>query len=116
MTSILSFYECKRCSYKCTRNSDMIRHLNRKIKCPRSIEALKYSEDEIYNLSLINNKIKKNVNNDEIIPKKKDLSKKVLNICNICNICNKSFTRLDNLMRHEKKICKKTNNLELITY
>ena len=31
----MSYYECKRCSYKCNLKSDMKKHLERKNKCHR---------------------------------------------------------------------------------
>ena len=75
----------------------MKRHLERKVKCARNIESIKYNDEEIYNLSMVIHKNEK-IDNDK--PIKKDL---------LCIYCNKSFTRLDNLKKHEKNICKLKN-------
>jgi len=93
----MSYYECLRCKYKSLRNSDMKRHLERKVKCARNIESIKYNDEEIYNLSMVIHKNEK-IDNDK--PIKKDL---------LCIYCNKSFTRLDNLKKHEKNTCKLKN-------
>lgn len=95
----MSYYECKRCNYKVRRNSDMKRHLDRKIKCPKNIESYKLTDEEIYDLSMIINKDNKIKN----IIIKKD---------NICQYCSKVFSRLDNLKKHEKSSCKKNILLE----
>ena len=95
----MSYYECLRCKYKSLRNSDMKRHLERKVKCPRNIESIKYNDEEIYNLSMI---IHKNEKIETVKPIKKDL---------LCMHCNKSFTRLDNLKKHEKSTCKFKNKI-----
>jgi len=75
----------------------MKRHLERKVKCARNIESIKYNDEEIYNLSMVIHKNEK-IDNDK--PIKKDL---------LCIYCNKSFTRLDNLKKHEKNTCKLKN-------
>jgi hypothetical protein len=75
----------------------MKRHLERKVKCARNIESIKYTDEEIYNLSMV---IHKNEKTESDKPIKKDL---------LCIYCNKSFTRLDNLKKHEKNICKLKN-------
>jgi hypothetical protein len=76
----------------------MKRHLERKVKCARNIESIKYNDEEIYNLSMVIHKNEK-IDNDK--PIKKDL---------LCIYCNKSFTRLDNLKKHEKNTCKFKNS------
>ena len=40
-------YECKRCFYNTQLKSDMKRHLNRKIKCPRILESYKYNDKDL---------------------------------------------------------------------
>ena len=144
----MAFYECARCNYKVRRNSDMIRHLNRKTKCIKKLESYKLSDEEIINLSMIlhkdNNeniyKIKLNIDNNNLnneikieneIENKnvkiKDESKKnidkiieITNKNNICEYCNKTFSRYDNLKRHQKNFCKnnesenETNNIQNI--
>lgn len=142
----MAFYECARCNYKVRRNSDMIRHLNRKTKCVKKLESYKLNDEEIINLSMIlhkdNNenisKIKLNINdnnlnnkieneNENKYEKNKDDSKKnidkiieITNKNNICEYCNKTFSRYDNLKRHQKNFCKnneseiETNNIQNI--
>ena len=43
-----SFYQCARCNYKTKKHIDITRHLDRKIKCKRSVESLSMSDEEIY--------------------------------------------------------------------
>lgn len=64
----MSYYECRRCLYKTKQKIDMSRHINRKIKCTRSLESYKYTDDELNILSL--QIIKKNNNeNNQGTPK-----------------------------------------------
>ena len=120
-------YECKRCFYNTLLKSDMKRHLNRKIKCPRILESYKYNDKDLEELSLTptknkegvkielsNNKILenikenikldddvKNINNfDDILKYIKD------NKCKKCFYCNLEFTRYYDLKRHIKENCK----------
>jgi len=101
----MSYYECYRCKYRSKRNSDMKRHLNRKVKCPKNIEAYNYSDEEIMNMSMVlhydelyvdcHTQLAENNNLEE------DLQK------NICTYCSKIFSRPDNVKRHQKNFCKK---------
>lgn len=70
----------------------MIRHLNRKIKCIKNMDAYKLLDDELYELSLTLHKITDN---------EKEYSKEYK-----CNNCNKLFSRQDNLKKHFKVTCK----------
>lgn len=88
----MSYYECARCNYRSKRNTDMIRHLNRKIKCIKNMDAYKILDEELYELSLTLHKI---TDND------REYSKEYK-----CNKCNKLFTRQDNLKKHFKVTCK----------
>ena len=49
----MSYYECKRCNHRTKQKTEMTRHLNRKIKCVRSIDSYKYTDNEINDISLI---------------------------------------------------------------
>ena len=100
----MSYYECVRCNYIVIRNSDMVKHLNRKLKCNRNMASYKYSDEEIITLSLT---IKKKVNIET-----KNIIKKPIT----CNDCGKIFTRIDNLKTHQKNSCKKIikNNIQNI--
>lgn len=90
----MSFYECARCNYRARRNSDMLRHLTRKIRCPKNIDSYKYSDEEIHNLSMT---LQKNMDN--------------IDICKLhCENCLKTFSRSDNLKKHMKTSCKKNQN------
>ena len=77
----------------------MKRHLNRKVKCPKNIEAYNYSDEDLYNLSFIVH------NEDQIICN--NLEEDVGKI--LCNYCFKPFSRPDNVKRHQKNFCKKIN-------
>jgi len=83
----MSYYECKRCNFRSKQKTGMIRHLTRKNKCIKNIQSYKYSDDDLFNLSL--NLIKEDeLNNDSL---------------NKCNLCNKNFSTKGNLKKHIKK-------------
>lgn len=88
----MSYYECIRCCYRSSKKIDMVRHLERKIKCPKIIDSYKYSEDDINKLSLTIHKI--NDNSEKFI----------------CKYCTKTYTRKDNLNKHVKTTCKNSIN------
>ena len=81
-------YECKRCFHKTKQKIEMIRHLNRKNMCIRNgVEAMKYTDVELYNLSikkLSTKKDKKSEDHDKFI----------------CEKCNLTFHNKSNLNRH----------------
>ena len=79
-------FECIRCGYTTNKKSSIIGHMNRKKICDRLLESLKYSDEEIYNLSLIRKKDRENSENK----------------CKYCNkiYCNKYF-----LEKHIKDYC-----------
>ena len=130
-------YECKRCFYKTLLKSDMTRHLNRKMKCPRILESYKYNENDLEILSLTRGEISNSLKNEQIIDipknnKKEDIIEKIENdINNInkiddlliyisvhkikkCIYCDAEYNRFYELQRHIKKSCKKINfNLKL---
>lgn len=117
-------YECKRCFYNTLLKSDMKRHLNRKIKCPRILESYKYNDKDLEELSLIPNKNKEDMkielSNDKIFDNIKENIKLEDNIKNInnfddilkyikdnkckkCFYCNLEFSRYYDLKRHITK-------------
>lgn len=91
----MSYYQCKRCKFTSKFKNDMRRHVSRKIKCGKDLDAYNYSDDELSKLSLIKIVIKEETN-------KKNLT---------CNYCNKLYSRLDSLNRH-KLSCKNNENSE----
>ena len=85
----MSYYECKRCNHQTKQKNDMKKHLNRRIKCAKTIEAYKYNDEEILKLSMTN------MNGDESINKLE------------CSNCKKIYSRVDSLQRHQRLHCKK---------
>ncbi len=81
----MSYYQCRRCKFTSKFKNDIRRHLNRKIKCGKELDAYNYSNEKLYELSLIKIVIK-----DE--EDKKNLT---------CINCNKIYSRLDSLNRHK---------------
>ena len=123
-------YECKRCFYNTQLKSDMKRHLNRKIKCPRILESYKYNDKDLEELSLTPNKSKENLktelSNNKILENIKEnikIDSDVKNInnfddilkyikdnkCKKCFYCNLEFSRYYDLIRHIKENCKMFN-------
>jgi len=88
-----SYYECKRCFYQCYQKNDMIKHLNKKKLCIRLFESFKYSDEDLYNLSII-----------RIYPNQNELNKDIQ-----CENCLKYFGSKNNLLRHNKTPCKKVS-------
>jgi len=84
-----SYYECKRCFYKCYQKNDMTKHMNRKILCDRVIDSFNYKDEDLTNLSLTR------IQNEFIENK------------NLCNYCSKTFSSKINLEKHIEKTCKK---------
>lgn len=89
----MSYYECKRCKFTSKFKNDIRRHLNRKIKCGKDLDAYNYSDTELHKLSLIK----------KVIKEEEDKIKLT------CIHCKKIYSRLDSLNRH-KSNCKKINN------
>ena len=87
----MSYYECKRCKHKTKQKIEIQRHLQRKMKCLRELDSYKYSDEDLYNLSMEKIKFDKPSNKSETEF--------------ICNICDKIFSRKFNLDRHAQK-CK----------
>jgi len=72
----------------------MTRHLNRRNKCIKNIVSYKFSDQELYNLSLIPVHKPIEIEEDSSI---KDET--------LCTRCNKRFSTKGNLMKHLKKKC-----------
>ena len=93
MNTTLSYLECKRCSHRFSKKSDMLRHLDKKNLCVRNVESYKYNDEDLNNLSLIRI-YTKNIKNT------------------ICSTCNKDFSCSSSLKRHSKK-CSISSNLPI---
>jgi hypothetical protein len=105
--NIKMYYECKSCFHITKQKIEMIRHLNRKNKCIRkNIDSIKYSDSEIYELS-----IEKKYNDDDKINNNDKNDIKF-----ICIYCNISFHNKSNLNRHlQNKKCMIINkNINII--
>ena len=85
----MSYYQCQRCNFTTKQKTGMIRHLSRKNKCVKNIKAYKYTDEEIYNMSL------------RIIRDNNDYTLDILH--NKCTLCNKVFSTKGNLKKHLKK-------------
>jgi hypothetical protein len=84
----------------------MKRHFERKFKCIKNIDAYKYEDEELYNLSMI--KIKNDNYPEELLSTKKADSidkntEENIDIKHICEQCNLMFQNKSNLNRHLKK-------------
>lgn len=95
-----SYYECKRCFYKCYQKGDMLKHLNVKILCDRIVESFNYCDNELKDISL-----------RRIYPNKIDDSK------NKCSECGKCFSYAKTLNKHQnnckyKKIIKNNEKIK----
>jgi len=107
----MSYYQCKRCSHTCKQKIEMIRHLERINKCKKNVLSCNYSDQDIYDKSLIkikyisikNNLINKNndnINNNNIINNPnntKDENIIITNNDNIININNDNNINKNNL-------------------
>ena len=95
-----NFFECMKCQYQTNKKCHMLDHLNRMNKCKSNkIELFNYTEEEIYQLSLV---------------RKKDREKK----SNLkCNFCKKIYSTKYTLEKHQNKcktknLCIKNENIE----
>jgi len=84
-----SYYECKRCFFKCYQKNSMKKHLEKIKTCDRTFDSYKYKDDELYNLSLTRIY---NINKNSV-----------------CEICNKEFKNIFTLKRHQSILHKSDN-------
>ena len=90
----MSYYECKRCNtFRTKYKQNMITHIDRTRKCPKTAIAYNYTDEELYNssLKLIECKSDDSYDKEELL----------------CEYCKKYFSRKDNLIKHQKNIIKK---------
>ena len=86
----MSYYECKRCNtFRTKYKQNMITHIDRTRKCPKTAIAYNYTDEELYNssLKLIECKSDDSYDKEELL----------------CEYCKKYFSRKDNLIKHQKK-------------
>ena len=112
-------YKCKRCNYETNRYSNIVKHINIKKQCNRTIESYKYSCDQILILSLlpyINNNIiiKENdldylKDSNEIVKHKDELFLILDNVdknkVKICNYCSKKYKKIIDIKQHILTSC-----------
>lgn len=98
---------CFRCNYKTEHKASMYTHFIKTVKCPLSVNSLKYTEDEIvkYSLCQLNNhnklllnknKYKINKTTDEFIKEMKNIYKEKRRVCNYCNCTFSKYKDLEN--------------------
>jgi hypothetical protein len=107
-------YDCYRCFYKTNQYANIIRHINKKKQCSKTIDSYKYSDDQILILSILPHYSNKVSIKDEEIKKyeksnilhlnKEDLLNNIADInkngIKKCKFCNKDFDKSDDLKKH----------------
>jgi len=104
-------YICKKCSYKTKLFSDIVRHINRKKTCCKTIDSFYYSEEDLIKLSLIQyNNDNQNIDTSLLQNKNKNIIKKEKlfellksiekNKLKECPLCNESFCKIIDLKNH----------------
>jgi len=89
-------YQCLRCFYTTNKSSTMKSHINRKKKCDKHVDSLKYinyTDEEIIELSIIK------------ISKRNNFK---------CDACNEGYATESFLNTHIEKYCKKIKNQDTI--
>jgi len=103
------YYECFRCNHLTKQKIEMKRHFERKFKCAKNVESYKYTDNEIYDISMIRkysdddsilnkNIIHINLNKEDKIESKLEENTNKYK----CNKCNYIFKNKSNLNRHLK--------------
>ena len=104
-------YKCERCFYETNLYANMIRHINRKLKCKKRIESYQYSNDQLFILSILSRDIC--IEKEELEKYKKscllyDNKDSIMDIlsninCNFikdCEFCSKEFSKCEDLKKH----------------
>ena len=107
----MSYYECKRCRHITKQKIEMIRHLNRKNKCVRTIDSYNYLDNELEEMSLIRHSNKNNLIDSKTICT--PINKKFDKQNNF--IINKNESKIKNEIENKKNIDKIINEYDLNT-
>lgn len=105
---------CKRCLYETNAFKDLVRHYNKKYKCPKKLKSYDYSDDQLLVLSLMPYHDNKHTITDNEIEHLKssnilyeNLDSFLDTINNVykkkekkCNLCDMSFCKITNLKKH----------------
>ena len=112
-------YKCERCFYNTHLYTNIIKHINIKNICLKNIESYKYSNDQLFILSILSRNIKisekelKNYEFTNLYENKNNIIELFSNInCNSikkCKYCLKDFNKLDDLKKHILIDCYKNN-------
>ena len=102
------YYSCKRCDYQTNKYPHMRKHLNIKKQCNKTVEAYKYSDDQLIIISLLPLLDEKEIDylkKSDIIYKNKDklfikLEYIEKNKLKNCTFCNKKFNKIIDLKKH----------------
>ena len=109
-----SLYICKKCEYKTSNYNDLKKHINIKKKCPKNIESINYSDDQLLILSLlpyIDNKHITNIDEVKHLNESTFLYKNKKELLNIldnidknklkkCTFCEMTFNKIIDLRKH----------------
>ena len=110
-------FMCFRCNYKTKYRGSIKNHFNKKKKCERNINSLKYTDNEIFKLSFLplNESINIHFINDNSINKNKikktknQILEEIKNIHNnknkYCVFCNKLFEKSRDIKNHILSYC-----------
>jgi hypothetical protein len=80
-------YECMRCKYITPRKINMKKHLDKSIKCVKTLDSIGFTDEQLYETSLV-----------KIGKRNKG--------CPKCEYCEKEYSSVYTLKRHVKYFCK----------
>ena len=128
-----SSYICKKCDYKSSYFSDVKRHLTKRKKCSKKLDAFDFSEDQLLILTLLpyyNNIHLINGNEIEHLSKSTNLYNNITELLSIlehidkhklkkCTYCNEDFCKMIDLRKHILTTCfykelEKKNKIQIL--